>query len=188
MKVAILHEGKTKDSLDSGTVEKLLEIQGIPEDRVLFFGLKSKSNFFKPDYEVYRRLLPQIETGQIDKVLFVVDADSAAADAKYGGYENSVAELVSIADQLNVTGISEFHIFCNPDTREGNIESLLLSTLDPEKQACINHFLECSNFKDKEKSKAILHQICKVAYPEPPYDYQHANFDDLKQKLAGLFE
>ena len=83
--------------------------------------------------------------------------------------------------------VSEFYICCDPNTQEGNVESLLLLTLDEEKKACIDSFLECSDFKAKENSKAILKQIYKIAFPEAPFDFEHEHFAELKAKLSNLF-
>lgn len=186
MNVAILHEGHAGKSEDNWLLKALIDLLDLDKSRVSFYGMGSKSNFFKHDHSDYRELLPLIDAEQIDQVLFVVDADFQANDETYGGYQNSLETLQSMAEELGIGGISEFYICCDPNTQEGNVESLLLSTLDEEKKACIDSFLECSDFKAKENSKAILKQIYKIAYPEAPFDFEHVHFTELKEKLALL--
>lgn len=186
MRVAILHEGHAGKSEDNWLLKKLLELQGLDEGRVSFYGMGSKSNFFKPDYKDYRELLPMIEADQISKVLFIMDADFQSDDGVHGGYDNCLAALKAMSASLGIDGVCEFYICYDPATKEGNLESLLLSTLDDKKKTCINDFLTCSNFKAKGSSKAILNQVYKTAYPEAPYDFEHENFNELKGKLAVL--
>lgn len=186
MRVAILHEGYGNKSVDRVLLERLIEIQGLDKGQVEFYGMSSKSNFFNLHYKTYQELKPEIEADQIAKVLFVVDADFQSDDQSCGGYENSLKALGEIASDLKISSISQFYICCDPNTKEGNIESLLLSTLDEEKKACISDFLACSDFAAKENAKAILNQIYIRAYPEAPYDFEHVHFDELKGKLVAL--
>lgn len=186
MRVAILHEGHAGKSEDNWLLKKLIAVLGFDESRVLFYGMGTKSNFFKHDHKDYRELRQQIATDQIGKVLFVVDADFQKDDKTYGGYENSLTALRKMVNDFNISDISQFYICCDPATKKGNVESLLLSTLDDEKRTCINSFLVCSDFKAKENSKAILKQIYRIAYPKAPFDFEHPNFDELKSKLKAL--
>lgn len=197
MSIVILHEGsdKSKDqwdksgSLDNWLLKKLIHIQGFDLDtkKVSFYGMGSKSNFFDPNYESYvDDLLPQVEADQIRKILFVVDADSASDDKSSGGAENSLTALKEIAAELGLDGISDFYVCCDPKTQEGNVEALLLSTLSEEKKSCIESFLECSDFKGKGNTKAVLNGVYKAAYPEAPFDFEHDSFDELKEKLRLL--
>lgn len=186
MKVAILHEGHAGKSEDNWLLKKLIEIENLDENNVSFYGMDTKSNFFKPNYKDYRDLVQRIESDQITGVLFVVDADFVANDSKYGGYENTLKQLSLVADDFGIAEVSQFYIFCDPATQEGNVESLLLSTLDDSKRSCIDDFLKCSNFKAKENSKAILNQIYKIAYPETPFDFEHENFKTLREELKDL--
>jgi hypothetical protein len=77
---------------------------------------------------------------------------------------------------------------CNPETQEGSLESLILSTIeDKNLRGCIIGFLKCSQLESKEDHKAILNQIYKVIYPNEPYNFDHPHFDELKTKLTSLF-
>lgn len=186
-KVAILHEGHAGNkSRDNWLLKTLIEHQGLDVNQVQFFGMGSKSNFFKPDYKDYKALLPEIENDQITKALFVVDSDSSTTHRNSGGYENSLKLLQDITQHLGIATVSNFFICCDPITQEGNIEDLLLSTLDTEKTTCINNFIECSDFEAIGNSKAILNRIYEMAYPRAPFNLEHEHFDELKKRLREL--
>jgi hypothetical protein len=191
VKVAILHEGNAGKSDDNWLLKALTENLSIedPErftwNRVDCYGMGGKSNFFKQ--EKYNDLLQSIETDQISKVLFVMDADHQDNDHVYGGCNNtSTSWKAFVTNTLQIDTISDLYITCDPNTKTGYIESLLLSTLDSDKKKCIETFLDCSDFKAKGNAKAIMNQIYKTAYPSTPFDLQHAHFDELKQKLREL--
>ena len=76
---------------------------------------------------------------------------------------------------------------CDPSTQTGYLESFILSTISTAQKRCIETFLNCSNFNSRENHKAILNQIYKLAYPNAPYDFEHAHFDLLKAELNNLF-
>jgi len=43
-------------------------------------------------------------------------------------------------------------------------------------------------FASAEKDKAILNQIYKLGYPTTPYNFEHKNFDNLKNILEKVSE
>ncbi|PWQ95651.1 hypothetical protein [Leucothrix pacifica] len=183
MKVAILHEG----SEDLKLVKQLASSLGYDfEALVQPFKVGRKSNFFKANHVDYLELVQLVEADQIDKVLFVLDADDPANDRTYGGYENTLTKLNPIIDELGLRAVSQTFICCDPQSRIGNVESLLLSTLDDEKKACIEHFLECSEFGAPDDTKAVLNSIYRKGFPRAPYNYDHEYFDELKEKLEWL--
>ncbi|WP_022953202.1 hypothetical protein [Leucothrix mucor] len=183
MKVAILHEGTEDFELMKQLANSLgYDFDGMVEP----YKIGRKSNFFKAGNTDYRELIQQIEADQIDKVLFVLDADDPANDRIYGGYENTQKALNTIIDELVLGSIAQSFICCNPETKLGNVESLLLSTLDDEKKACIEHFLKCSEFGAPDDAKAVLNSIYQKGFPRAPYNYDHENFDELKEKLGWL--
>ncbi|MDO8261063.1 MAG: hypothetical protein Q7T50_06245, partial [Candidatus Magasanikbacteria bacterium] len=89
--------------------------------------------------------------------------------------------------ELSLSGLSDIYVTCNPNTKDGYLESLILSSIPKKQKECIETFLNCSEFKSKDNHKSILNQIYKIAYPNAPYDFSHKNFDELKQKLQNLF-
>ena len=187
VKVAILHEGNAQKTHDNELLKLLITDLGYDINRVEFFGFGSKSNFFKLEHPKYQRLKLQIEEESIGKVLFVVDADYEAADTKYGGFEKTKSELDKIISDLALSEISAIYVTCDPQTKDGYLESLILSSIPKKQKECIETFLDCSEFKPKGNHKSILNGIYKKAYPHAPYDFSHPNFDKLKQKLQNLF-
>jgi hypothetical protein len=182
MGIAILCEGKT----DKYFLELFLEYLRLDIKKVVFFILDGKSNFFKKDNEKYEELLIKIDTEKVDKILFVLDADSTKSDSLYGGYSNTESELKKIISNLKLSNYDTY-IVCDPKTKKGYLESLILSTLNKDQKGCITNFLDCSKFKSKDNHKAIINQIYKQAYPNTPYDFSHQNFNQLKTKLKDLF-
>jgi hypothetical protein len=82
-----------------------------------------------------------------------------------------------------LSSVSDVIIIRDYKTNSGYLESLIFSTLSEEQKACITHFLDCSNFMSKENHKSIINQIYKMGYPNEPYNYEHPNFNELKDKL-----
>jgi len=174
--VAILHEGK---SIDKSFFELLLDDLGLDKSQVFFYGMGTKSNFFKPNHKQYEDLKIDIATEKIDKVLFIIDADET--------FENTQIQLCKIIDEINIKKLSDYYIACDPLTKIGYLESVILSTLSDEQKECIEKFLDCSDFKSKTHDKSIFNVIYKNAYPNAPFDFSHENFNDLKTKLTNLF-
>ncbi len=149
--------------------------------------LGNKSNFFKDNSSSIE--IQEVKNGMFKKVLFILDADDEKNDAVYGGFENTKKEISKIINSLDIQNISDYHIICDPETKTGYLESLLLSTLSECQKQCINNFLECSNFKDNKstkKAKAIIKSIYKIGYPDAEFNYNHENFTELKNKLINL--
>lgn len=181
--VAILHEGKN----DKQLLEFLIKKLDLDIGRVQFFTMRGKSDFFNSENINYKDLQNNyINNYYINKLLFVVDADYEHKDQKYGGYNNTENELKNIINELGFTEYSDIYIVCDPATKEGYLESLILSTIPEQHNQCIENFLSCSEFKSKDNHKSILNKIYKIAYPNKPYDFSHKNFDTLKQKLKNL--
>ena len=174
---AILHEGK---SIDKSFFKLLLDNLKLDKSQVLFYGMGTKSNFFKKEHSQYADLKLEIQSENVTKLLFIIDADN--------DFEDTENKLVNIINELNFKEISKFYIACNPLTKEGYLESIILSSLSDVQKNCIENFLECSEFKLKTHDKSILNEIYKKAYPNAPYDFTHKNFNELKQKLQNLFK
>lgn len=188
VKVAVLHEGNTQKTNDNALLKLLIQDLGLDLNRVEFFGFGAKSNFFKLDNLKYERLKLQIEEEAISKILFVVDADYEKNDKTYGGFEKTKSELDKVISELYLSEIANIYVTCDPQTKDGYLESLILSSIPEIQKECIETFLGCSEFTSKENHKSILNEIYKKAYPNAPYDFNHPNFDELKQKLQNLFK
>jgi hypothetical protein len=175
--VAILHEGK---SIDKSFFQLLLDDLKLNDSQVKFYSMGTKSNFFNREFTQYQDLSLEIERENINKILFIIDADES--------FEQTETKLLTIMDELQITEISHYYIACDPITKEGYLESLILSSLSEEQKTCINDFLTCSDFKSKTHDKSIFNIIYKNAYPNAPFDFSHSNFVPLKEKLINLFE
>ncbi|MEA2099535.1 MAG: hypothetical protein U9P72_05320 [Campylobacterota bacterium] len=186
VKVAIFHEGK---SIDKSFFELLLDELELDKNKVRFYGMGNKSNFFKIENTNYEDLLLEIDDTTIDKVLFILDSDYEKNDIVYDGYENTLREINSIREKLKIENKSDVFIAYdfNSIKKEGYLESLILSSIPKEQKECIKTFLDCSNFKAKNHHKSILNEIYKKAYPDTSYNFPDPYFTELKQKLQNLF-
>ncbi|MDM8548394.1 hypothetical protein QUF61_18030 [Candidatus Venteria ishoeyi] len=185
--VAIFHEGSSKKTADNELLNLLITNLNLDNNKIRFIGIGGKSNFFNLDNKNYSTIKMAVRREEINKILFVIDADYEKNDEKYGGYDNTETELKKIIHELELQDCSDIYITCDPQTKDGYLESLILSTIPEKQKSCIENFLNCSDFKSKENHKAILNQIYKTAYPQAPFDFSHQNFDELKQKLTTLF-
>jgi len=89
VKVAIFHEGNDKKTNDNELIKLLIENLGLPLDAVKFFGMGTKSNFFKLDNNNYKELKLDIKRQAIKKVLFVIDADYEENDSVLSRFDPS---------------------------------------------------------------------------------------------------
>lgn len=183
VKVAIVCEGKN----DRDFFKRLIAHLGFSESNISFYMLGGKSKFFELANRNYQDLKLEVDSGQIDNVLFVVDADDEKSDMKNGGYENTQRALNALILELGFDEIGKTFIMCDPATKTGYLESLILSTISEKQRNCIACFLACSEFESKENHKAILNQIYDLAYPNAPFDFEHDNFDNLKRTLSYFF-
>lgn len=182
VKVAIVCEGKG----DKEFFLKLLEYLELDAEKVSFYPIGVKSNFFNLDK--HKDLKLEIDADKIVKVLFVVDADNAEDNTKYGGLENTKRELTTVIQKLEIEAISSIYVMCDPNTKTGYLESFLLSTIPKDKKHCIDCFLECYGFNPKNGDKSTYERIYKtIAHPLSPYRFEHPHFEGLKQTLKNLF-
>lgn len=148
--------------------------------------MNNKSAFFKK--ENYNLITQQIKTNQFDKVLFILDSDFLRNDNVFGGYENTEREIEKIIKDLNIESKADYFISCDPITKEGNLEHLLLSTCQDNKKNCIENFITCINTMNVENSnKKIVVTSYREIFKDHPYNLEHSNFIKLKQKIHELF-
>jgi hypothetical protein len=182
--VKIICEGKT----DKNKISELLTFLNISYSDDNFNVMGNKSNIFKKDDIRYTTLLKFIKSDKIEQVLFIVDTDYQKDNNIYGGYDNTKNEIEKLLINLKIENISDYYITCNPITKDGYLESLLLSTVDDNLKICYDKFLDCIDFKEKNQHKYIMEQLHKMTQPNKPYDFNHKNFNELKEKLTNLFE
>lgn len=192
VKAAILHEGSPKNTADKKLITSLLKHLNLDENFIFFDAFHSKDNFFKvDDYEDKHPILVEnVKNGGINKILFIVDADTQDDDIKYKGFDNTKNELLNVIDKLGWQDKASIYIFCDPIKKTGYLESFILSTIPDKHRECIKKFLECSQFKIKGDDKSYYKGIySNIAYKDldPPYNFNHQNFDVLKTELIKLF-
>lgn len=188
VRAAVLHEGSCNDkTADKKLIINLLKELRLPENLIEFYAFGSKNEFFNINNANYKELKSSVDAEEINKVLFVVDADDEKDDAKYKGFENTEKQLKSIIDELGFQGVARSYIVCDPDTKTGYLESLILASLPEQKRKCIECFVECSEMNSKNIHKRIINHLYTIAYPDPPYNFEHPHFDGLKVELRNLF-
>ena len=166
--------------------EKLIENDSLAQ--CTFYEMNGKSNLLNQDYKDYKTLKEDVHIlNEFEKVFFLIDADSKINDKKYGGFENTQKELVQLISDLEFEAISDYFICCDPSTKEGYLESLLLSTVPDDIKKCYKDFIDCAKLNTKENHKTTMEQLHRLTKPNQPYDFSHPNFKELNDKLIALF-
>lgn len=181
--VAIVVEGNRDIKFFKHYISNFLNID---KTRYKLVKTDGKSKLLDDNLDIYKTLLEDIDGGRVRNVFFILDADNSRDNPDIGGYDNSVKAINNLIAKLAIGTVSDFLVACDPAKKEGNIESLVVSALDKRIVRCIENFLECSEL-EKSEGKRLL-GIYNYGYPQKPYDFSHANFDELKNKLTKLFE
>jgi len=181
--VRIICEGKG----DVKNIKKLLVFLEIDFKEHNFIYTNGKSFLLDSSISKYKTLLQHIENGFIEKILFIVDVDNVENDQALCGMENTIIKIELLQKDLKVENMSNYFLACDPKTEKGYFESLLLSTVDDEVKKCYEDFRNCSALNSKAVDKNILTELHNLTKPEKPYDFNHPNFEPLKQKLKNLF-
>lgn len=146
--------------------------------------LGNKSAFFKE--ESYTQIKQQIKNGMFEKILFILDSDFEKNDNVYGGYKNTEEKIKDMIKTLDIEDKSEYFISCDPDTQNGNLEHLILSTLPNTKKDCIKTLIDCIKDIDSDENKKIVITGYETIFKEAPYNFNHAHFEELKTKIMEL--
>lgn len=173
---------------DVKNIKKLLtflEITFIDDD---FLWTNGKSLLLNKDLDKYGILLKKIEDGFIQKVLFILDVDDFENDQSLCGMENTIKKIEILQKDLKLEDISDYYLACDPSTKKGYFESLLLSTVEDKIKKCYEGFRDCSELNSKAVDKNILTELHNLTKPDKPYNFEHGNFNELKTKLQNLFE
>ena len=182
--VKIVCEGKS----DKNKIKEMLDFLEIDSSDDTFIIMGNKSTIFKENDDRYKTLLTLIQAQKVEKILFIVDADYKKDNSTYGGYNNTKSALEILIKNLNIKDISDFYISCNPFSKDGYLESLLLLTVDENLKKCYDEFLDCIEFEEKNNHKYIMEQLHKITSPKKPYDLTHNNFMEFRDKLSLLFK
>jgi hypothetical protein len=146
--------------------------------------MSNKSNFFKE--KSYLTIKQKVDKGLYSKVLFIIDADYPKNDAKGGGLFNSEKCLQKIITTLGFIDKSKYYVACDPIKETGNLEHLVLSTLDNKQKKCIESLLDCVLEMDVHSDKKIVLSSYEAIFKESPYNLPHKNFDKLRERLEWL--
>jgi hypothetical protein len=172
---------------DVGLLKRLIEVTSISTEKIEVRKLRNnKSDFF--DQNNYEIILSQFSAGLYSKVLFIVDADCVQNDKLYGGYAKTEQELKIIISTLGFDSVADIFIACDPLTTEGNMEHLLLSTTEKSKRVCIETLIDCINGKQTYSNKKIIYSGYLNIFSDIPYNFDHAHFNELKNKLTWLIK
>ncbi len=127
----------------------------------------------------YSTTTKKINSKSINKVLFIFDADFKEDDKKIGGLEKSKEKIENLIKDLNWNIATDYYIF------DKNLDDFIINTLGNKEnfESCE----KCFELKKVNKNRKILTCIYSKLYPKSPYDFSHANFIPLKNKLTQLF-
>ena len=177
--VIIAYEGKS----DGEFFDALLDKYDLDKSQILYYEFKGKDNLFNIGHKHYVEIEKKY-LNKVSNILLVVDADNKKDPNPNRGYEASQKALKTLIEDLSFEDVSmDYYIMCD-ENREGNLESFLLSVLDEEQKKCIMEFRECYKYELTDKwAYNTFHKQKKY-----PFDFQHQNFDELKQKLQNLFK
>ena len=181
-KTLILCEGGN----DIGFINKFCRYLELDMKKIVIQKVSGKSNFFKKS--TYITIQQQLNRGLYSKILFIIDADFIENDKNYGGYQNSLNELEKIISTLNFRDKAKYFIACDPITKTGNLEHLVLSTLDFRQKECITKLLDCVLDMEVHSDKKIVLSSYEAIFKESPYNLTHSNFDGLKGLLEWVGE
>ena len=181
-KALILCEGGN----DLGFLKKICQYLELDMEKIDIQKVSGKSNFYKEI--TYSTISQKINKGLYSKVLFIIDSDYVANDEIYGGFENSTKELLKIIKILDIEDKSKIFIACEPLSKEGNLEHLVLSTLEDKERDCILELLNCVLKMDVHSDKKIVLSSYEAIFKESPYNLPHKNFDELKDVLSWVYQ
>jgi len=174
---------------DEAFIRLFLKSLNIDKRKIDIRKLSSKSNFFKLETYKNENILAKIDS-QYNKILFIFDSDYKESGGKHNGFENSESSIkemiLKIKEYLEFEFYTDYYIVCDPITKNGNLEHLILSTLDKDSKKCMEDLLSCIKPYHTDSNKKILLTGYKTIFKEPLYNFSHPNFDLLKQKLEAL--
>lgn len=145
----------------------------------------SKSELLDHQYREYAIIKKAIENNKIHKLFFIFDCDFEKDDEKCGGMELSKKCFDNLIKNLKLPKNYDLdnYIF------NTNLEHFLLKTIKENK--CYNDFdnlVQCLELEKLKPNKKPIANLYNNLYPKSPYDFNHPDFDTLKEKLIKLFK
>lgn len=145
-------------------------------------GMKGKANLLDPSHAMYQQASRQILNGAIKKALFIFDCDFEENDNKCGGIKKSSECFEILIGALNWTIPTDVYIF------DRNLDYFLVETIkDKECYEHFDHLVTCLDVESVKPNKKPIANLYRDLYPYPKFDFSHANFAPLKEKLINLF-
>jgi len=143
-----------------------------------------KSKLLDADNSKYiKTLTPQVKNDKLKKALFIFDCDFEKDNRNCNGMEKSKKCFDILIKALNWDIEIDVYIL------NRNLDYFLIETI--KDKDCYKHFKELIDCLDIEKLKPNRKPIANLyrdLYPYPQFDFNHKNFNELKQKLKNLFE
>jgi hypothetical protein len=146
--VRILCEGKT----DKKFILNLLSHIEIEDKAGDFEIMGCKNNFF--EIQKYKMITQLVDSDQLKKLLFVLDADYQENDSRYGGYNLCHKEINNMIDNLGLSRISDVIIIRDYKTNSGYLESLTGS----EARVCLDGNLSVRDNEGHSPSEMLPFQ------------------------------
>jgi hypothetical protein len=175
--IAIIIESAQAGKSEQNHIARILELSKIDNNffkdklqrEVVFYKMKGKGELLK--IENYSAIIQKV-----DKLFFILDADD-----EYVATKTKIETLIKKIEKK-----CDYFISCNPDSKRGFLESLLLNCVDKNLKECYNSFLECigKNSLQKYQDKAILTKLFEIK--NPPYDVNCNYFNQLKDRFYNL--
>ncbi len=179
--MVVVVEGKS----DKTFIESLLTSLNITFSDDNFIVMGNKSNLLNNKEKKYKTLKNSIESGKISSnILFILDADYLSSNM---GYEHTQKAIENTREELGFKKFAKYFISCHPQSKEGYLESLILSTIDDEQNKCIKNVLECAEI-EKKNDKDIFNKVYRYYYPNSAINLEHNNFKTLRNELKDLFK
>ena len=186
--VRVFVEGKDDKNFIVKLLQDLLKNNQLEVSKEISFEkyiniMNGKSKLLDHNQLKYEQVTKEIEIGEIEKVLFIFDCDFEEDDKKCGGIKNSKKCFNNLVKELSWKIEVDVYIF------EKNLDYFLLETINENE--CYEDFkslVECLDIEKLKPNKKPIANLYKNLYPSPQFDFNHPNFNNIKQKLKNLFE
>jgi hypothetical protein len=156
---------KTIDLRNNNNFDDLITIMG------------NKSKLLK--YENYANISKLIGK-KIKRTLFIFDCDFEKDNKKCNGMENSQRCFDNLKDRLKWNIPIDNYIFYR------NLDYFIAETI--KKEHCLHEIEKCLELNTLKPNRKPLASLYAIMYPKKPYNLEHPNFNELKQKLKNLFK
>jgi len=131
----------------------------------------------------YKNISKQIDK-KIKKVLFIFDCDFEKDNRKCNGMEKSEECFDNLLKELKwnirIEKDEHLHIF------NRNLDYCIAETIG--KEHCLLEIGKCLELNTLKPNRKPLAALYAIMYPKNPYNLEHPNFNELKQKLKNLFK